>query len=53
MECASGILANKWRIFYRLIDIKPVSYDSIIKICCVLQNYVQKNDGIQSEDTLY
>jgi len=53
IECTFGILANKWRIFHRPIDIKPDFCDNIIKACCVLHNYVRKNDGIQCDDTLY
>jgi hypothetical protein len=53
VECTFGILANKWRIFHRPIDVKPEVCDCIIKACCVLHNYVRKNDGIQSDDTLY
>jgi hypothetical protein len=40
VECTFGILANKWRIFHRAIDIKPDFCDSIIKVCCILHNYV-------------
>ena len=53
VECIFGILANKWRIFYRPIDVNPDFCDNIIKACCVLHNYVRKNDGIQFDDTLY
>ena len=53
VECTFGILANKWRIFRRPIDVKPDFCDITIKACCVLHNYVRKNDGIQFDDTLY
>jgi len=52
VECTFGILANKWRIFHRPTDVKP-DFCDIIKACCVLHNYVRKNDGIQFDDTLY
>jgi len=52
VECTFGILANKWRIFHRSIEVKP-DFCDIIKACCVLHNYVRKNDGIQFDDTLY
>jgi hypothetical protein len=42
VECTFEILANKWRIFYRPIDVKPDFFDNIIKACCVLHNYVRK-----------
>jgi len=53
VECTFAILANKWRIFHRPIDVKPDFCDNIVKACCVLHNYVSKNDGIQFDDTLY
>ena len=53
LECTFGILVNKWRIFYRPIDVKPDFCDNIVKACCVLQNYVRKYNGIQFDDTLY
>jgi len=53
MESTFGILANKWRKFRRPIDVKPDFCDNIIKACCVLRNYVLKNDGIQFDDNLY
>ena len=52
MESTFGILANKWRIFRRPIDVKP-DFCDIIKACCVLHNYVRKNEGIQFDGTLY
>jgi len=53
VECTFGILANKWRIFHRPIDIKPDFFDITIKACCVLHNYVRRNDGIQFDGTLF
>ena len=42
VECTFGILANKWRIFHRSIDVKPDFCDNIVKACCVLHDYVRK-----------
>ena len=53
VECAFGILANKWRIFHRPLDVTPQICDSIVKACCILYNFVRRNDGFQLEDTLY
>jgi len=53
VECAFGILANKWRIFHRPLDLIPQFCDSIVKACCVLHNFVRRNGGFQLEDTLY
>ena len=53
VECAFGILANKWRIFHRPLDVTPQFCDSIVKACCILHNFVRRNVGFQLEDTLY
>lgn len=52
VECAFGILANKWRILHRPLDVNVELADCIIKTCCILHNYVRKNDGFNFEDTL-
>lgn len=52
VECAFGIMANKWRIFHRPIN---VSYDfatDIVKACCVLHNFVVERDGIRQKEKL-
>ncbi|KDR23654.1 hypothetical protein L798_14162, partial [Zootermopsis nevadensis] len=36
VECAFGILTNKWRIFHRPINVKLNCTISIIKCCCIL-----------------
>lgn len=51
VECAFGILANKWRIFHRPIDVSCDFADTIIKACCVLHNFVRQRDGYNFEDT--
>lgn len=53
VECAFGILASKWRIFYRPIDVGVEFCDAIVKACCVLHNYVRIKDGVRFADTLY
>lgn len=45
IECTFGILANKWRIFHRPIDVDIDFVDSIVKAACVLHNFVRKRDG--------
>lgn len=47
VECAFGILANKWRIFHRPIDTQPEVCDDIVKACCALHNYIRRHDGKQ------
>ncbi|GFR76097.1 protein ANTAGONIST OF LIKE HETEROCHROMATIN PROTEIN 1, partial [Elysia marginata] len=53
VECAFGILANKWRVLHRPMDMNPEFCDSIIKICCVLHNCVRQRDGITFDDAIY
>lgn len=53
VECAFGILASKWRIFHRPLDVQMDFCDSIIKASCILHNYVRQKDGVHFEDTLY
>lgn len=51
VECAFGVLANKWRIFHTPILVQPVFIDDIVKASCVLHNFVRRRDGINFEDT--
>lgn len=53
VECAFGILCNKWRIFHRAIDVHLHFCEIIVKTCCVLHNFIRKRDGIRFEDTLH
>jgi hypothetical protein len=53
VECAFGILANKWRIFHRPLDVTPQFCDSIVKACCISHIFVRRNVGFQLEDNLY
>ena len=53
VECAFGLLCNKWRIFHPAIDLHPDFANTVVKACCVLYNHVQARDGIRFEDTLH
>lgn len=53
VECSFGILANKWRIFHRPLDVHTDLADDIVKSCCVLHNFVRRKDGIRVEDECY
>ena len=53
MECAFGIVCNKWRIFHCAIDVFPDFCDVTIKNCCILHNFVHLRDGFHFQDTLY
>ena len=53
LECAFGIVCNKWRIFHCAIDVCPDFCDVIVKTCCILHHFVRQRDGFQFQDTLY
>ena len=53
IECSFGILANKWRIFHRPLNVGIPFAEAIIKACCILHNYVRARDGYRYEDTLF
>lgn len=50
VECAFGVLANKWRILHTAIPLKAENIDKVIKACCILHNFVRKRDGVNFED---
>lgn len=49
VECAFGILANKWQIIHRAIDLNVDTAIQVIKACTVLHNFVREKDGINFE----
>lgn len=50
IECCFGILANKWRIFHRPIDLDIDATVTLVKATCVLHNFIRTRDGIRSND---
>ena len=52
MECAFGILSNKWRIFQRPLNVSLDFAVDIVKACVVLHNFVHERDGCKFEDAL-
>lgn len=50
VECAFGILTNKWRIFHRPLNVDPDFAVDIVKACTVLHNFVRDRDGFLEED---
>lgn len=48
VECAFGILANKWRVFHRPLNVSIDFAVDIVKACCILHNFVLNRDGLQS-----
>ena len=51
VECAFGIVCNKWRIFHCATDVCPDFCDVTVKTCCIL-HYFRQRDGLQFQDTL-
>jgi hypothetical protein len=52
VECAFGILSNKWRIFQRPLNVSPDFAVDIVKVCVVLHNFVRERDGYKFQDAL-
>lgn len=52
VECAFGILSNKWRIFHRPLNVGIDFAQDIVKACCALHNFVRARDGFVYEDSL-
>ena len=53
VECAFGIVCNKWRIFHRAIDVSPDFCDVLVKTCCIQHNFFRQSDGLQFQGALY
>jgi hypothetical protein len=51
VECAFGILSNKWRIFQLPLNVRPDFAVDIVK-ACVLHNFVRERDGCKFEEAL-
>ncbi|KAF0712181.1 protein ALP1-like, partial [Aphis craccivora] len=51
VECAFGVLTNKWRVLHTAILVEPEFCDDIVKACCILHNFVRKRDGCNYEET--
>jgi len=45
VECAFGILSNKWRIFQRPLNVSPDFEVAIVKVSVVLHSFVRERDG--------
>ncbi|CAB4037701.1 Hypothetical predicted protein, partial [Paramuricea clavata] len=44
-ENAFGLLAQRWRIFQRRINLHPEQCEKVVQACSVLDNYLQKSTG--------
>lgn len=51
VECAFGILANKWRVFHRPLDVNKTTAIWIVKACTVLHNFVREKEGLNDDNT--
>uniref|UniRef100_A0A672HXZ0 DDE Tnp4 domain-containing protein n=1 Tax=Salarias fasciatus TaxID=181472 RepID=A0A672HXZ0_SALFA len=40
VECAFGILASRWRILHRRINLHPEKVDSVVVAACILHNFL-------------
>ena len=45
VENAFGILAAKWRIYQRRIQLHPQTVDKVVKATCVLHNYIKHTNA--------
>lgn len=50
IECTLGILAKKWRIFHKPLNVSIEFAEIITRACCVLHNFVRKRDGNRSHE---
>lgn len=50
VECAFGILSNKWRIFHRPLNVSKNFAKDIVKACVILYNLVRDRDESTSDD---
>nr|CAH7766872.1 unnamed protein product [Callosobruchus chinensis] len=44
VENAFGILAQKWRVFFRPMEVSVKSFTLIVKTCCILHNFLRDNN---------
>ncbi|XP_045456362.1 protein ALP1-like [Melitaea cinxia] len=52
VECAFGILSNKWRIFHRPLNVNTDLAIDIVKCCCILHNFVRARDGGNASESI-
>lgn len=46
VECAFGILSNRWRILLKSIELSPDRVDNVVKCLCVLHNAIIDLEGV-------
>ena len=47
VECAFGIIANKWRILLKPIEFSPEKAENIVKCICLLHNVILNKEQMQ------
>lgn len=54
IECAFGIMSNKWRIFHRPLNVSEHFAENLIKTCVILHNFVcvRDSNSLRFEDML-
>lgn len=52
VECAFGILSNKWKIFNKPINGNLDLSVLLVKTCCAVHNFVKTRDGFSIEDSM-
>jgi len=52
VECAFGVLSNKWGIFQEPLNISTDFEVAIVKASVLLHNFVRERDGCEFEDAL-
>jgi hypothetical protein len=52
VECAFGILSNKWRVFQRPLNVSPDFAVVIVKAWVVLHHFVRERDGYKFDDAM-
>jgi hypothetical protein len=53
IECAFGIVSNKWRTLHRPLNTSMHFAEDIVKACCMLPNFVRQRDGYNFHDSLH
>jgi len=50
VECAFGILSDKWRILHTALNVSIEFSKDIVKACVLLHNLVRSKDGCRAEE---
>lgn len=50
VECTFGLMANKWRIFHRALNVSKEFAKDIVKAAVILHNVVRHRDGYRPSD---